>query len=487
MIRRRRLRAGDSPGSCSRELPLVVLLLLISGTLLADSAVAQTTWLMTQTPIGPSTARTHLHDRTINHRWVPSDPIPAGMAVRDAIVVPEVAKIEYFNNGGVTVDRYRGRVWTTSGDKDNLVFVSIPIDSDDPNDREIVSDIGGTYPFASNIDGITIMYGFNGRPKYMWCVSFTEYSYIKMRGDNWEWAPIEELKSIPGDDERDPPLPPYPVSDVTFSIVETREDGQSEWVAEPSLIVVERYGLVSGFNPFKPEAGKQFTTGTGLFNNVGIAVDTSQPETVIWDHHNDRRITGRLLACGELDGQRYVKDIENRRGWPVSGLGAEVLGLAYSAEITPLTVLPLDSTSDITAEVMRGEQSPQQPLMRLASGERQPIRIEAKSATDLSRYDAYFVTTLNFVPFDPMTIAQNPEVGIKGADFVVKGQRDPGTGKIFVNFDPSNLPVSPIPFDQMYYYYGQWLFVAPGGGAGGGPALPTQVSDPVRIAFSNAQ
>ncbi len=481
MIRRRRPRAAHPIGTLIQCPPLVVLLLLTSVSLFAGSTFAQTTWLMSQTPISPTTARTHLRDLSINHRWVPSDPIPPGIAVRDDLVLPEVKKIEHLDNGGITVDRFRGRVWTTSGDKDNLVFVSMPVDSSDPQDKEIVSDIAGTYPFSSNIDGITIMYGFNGRPKYMWCVAFTEYSYIKMRGDTWTWAPLSEKKSIPGE-------PAYPVTDIAFTIVETREDGNSEWVPQPSLVAIERWGYVFGFNPFAPEGGKQFTTGTGLYGNTGIAIDTSQPDTVTWDAHNDRRMTGRILVYGELYGQRYVKDIDNHIKWPVGGLGSEVLGLAYSAEMTRFTSVLLE-TSEVTCKITQRGQLPKQPIMRLAAGERQPIRLDAQSEGDLSGYRAFFVANLNYVPTDPMNIALDPTLGIKGADYVVRGRRDPETGQFYAILDPGKVPVSPIPFDEMYYLYGQWVFVGPQGNTsnGEGEAMPTKVSDPVRIAFSNAQ
>lgn len=478
------LPGGFAAGTSYRTIPrLLLLLLLLFVTFLAVPAHSQSTWILSELVIDQNTTKTTVGNFTNDHIGIESDPVPPGFRL-DERTLTEVSRVVNENDGGVTVDRYRNRVWVTNGDRNNLKFVSFAIDTDaDTSGREEITDIAGDYPFGSNITSITIMYGFNGRPKYMYCLSFNQYSYINMRGGQWTWAKAGELKTAPNGN--------YPIRDFAFGVIEMRHG--TNWTRQPAMFAVEASGIVYAWDVKDPDAGLLFSSGCGLFDCRGIAVDPSQPIEILWDGQGDRRLSGRLLCFGQHpDGGYVLRDPDSRRDWPIRQTGQTILGIACSAQAVDLT-RHLGSgeqqSTGIGVRVLQTGQSAAQPLVRLRSGEDPIIKVAATNAGAYRGYRAFFLAQQNRLNLVQPKSGEGPGIIDRTeAAFKLRGTYDAATESFVVNFRPEDLPPSPLIWNETSYYYGQWVFVPPWNEHGLGIS-PGGIgfSDMYRIAVSNAQ
>ncbi len=475
-----RARLGTRRGWSLHTTPLLLLMWTLASAVATTTASAQSVWVLGNTPAASDRWITSVTNLTLDNPEVPSDPIPPGVRLEERVIT-EINRYDYPEDGGITIDRFRGHMWLTNGDRDDLKFWSRPIDPADVGGHRVVEQIAGTYPFgASNINGIAVMHGFNGRPKRMYCVSWDRYSYIEMRGGTWTWASGPAV-TIPNGG--------YPVEDIEFGILEVPNG--SQWDRHAALFACESSGLVYAWDVDDPASGMLVSSGAGLYEVSGITLDTSKPVRVVMDAQGNRRVRGRVLAIGELGGQTYVRDIDNHRVWAMDYTGDRTLGMTYSAQLTSVTdFLPGVERTGVTTVLQRTDSTPAQPIVRMGDGELQPIRLMARGAEAMFGMRAIFVAQAN--EFAVLRFKNGEQSGIidtSTAAVLTRARYDAMTQSFVADFDPSVLPVSPLPAGQQSYFYGQWVFIPhtrdelPGEGVG----TDYRVSDLVRIAFSNVQ
>ena len=466
-----------------RAIPLV--LLMFSFLVHPAPVSAQTTWIFSQTDADGGAATSKVGDYTVINGDIEADPIEPGVKL-DEIVAKEVGLVENPNDGGIAIDRFRNRIWATNGDMDNLRFVSMPFGpTADPTDIQIVemADIAGSNPFApsaANLDSITIMNGHNGRPKYLWVTSFNKYSYIDLRGDQWSWA--SESWFIPNGG--------FPVNDIAFGVC-TLEVEPDSWVKYPAIYGLEETALITAWDPFHPDRPPLFTTGCGLRRPSGIAVDTSNPVSVLWDGRGRRHLSGRLLCFGELNGVSLIRDVDERHLYEVEVSRDDAfLGMVYSAETVNLMPFLGKESTGASVRVAQSNQTPGQPIVPLRDGERQMFRIETIGAENFAGMRAFFLAQMNTVGFLTSKNGDGPLIiDADAATLRRRGQLDPKSRSYVVAFDPEELPSGPLAVDSENFFYGQWVFLPPKveHGIGKMPLDDFYVSDLVRIAISNGQ
>jgi len=490
----RRRRLPRSPGTTngshgSTKFPSLLLLLFM---ILAPSlaAHAQSTWIFSQANIDGGGGTPFVAEYSIKNRRMRDDPLPAGQLLRSAPVRSmQPADTLPPESGGLAVDRFHHVLYVTNGDISDLRFQVIPID-DPSGEQQVV--VQGSPPnrITSDITGVAIMYGRNDRPKWMWVTSWTWYTYIDMR-NGWEWAP--RAWDIPFDES----MFPVPVSDIAFAEVDI-EDPIGVFTKYPALYAVDPGSIITVWDPLFPIKNPEgtheplFITGGRLFNPTGIAVDTSYPIRSFVDY--PRRIqSGSVLVFGlDVDNKYYIRDADNRVQWEVDVSSDQTfLGMDYSAEIVdmmPHLPEPAEPTG-VGMAIDPSVNSPKQPLMPVVDGGRKPMHVRTEGAAHLQGYRAFFVAQLNSIALLQSKDGEGPVILDPTANaYRLRGSFDGGAGEFLATFDPESLPSKPLPHNQQYYYFGQWVFVPPQAELGFG-RVPEGlvVSDLYRIAVSHTE